>query len=270
MNDLLFKLIQQVYSPYKVYSAQYATIVAKHLQYQLETNIKMSHAITGECIQLLGDSVAKIFNLIDKEIDRCVSLTNGCGLAMLIDALKMFLKSYVEEFKRIVINLKERKTFDKNSTNAKVNEGAEDWESFRHFVKIIQIVGDLIIKYEDLERIIVKKIQEIFLHSSSPKSMSQLSLNTNTTSTDIFTNLLTVYNFKEYLLNDSDRIKLNRLISVIESGDDYNMMNDLLKPLYLLSESVHKYAFEIVFAPVKYLIKSFSKSSVSYCLQKMN
>lgn len=259
----MFKLVQQLYSPYRVYLAQYTTLEAKYLQYQLETNIKMSHPITSECIQLLGDSVGKIFNLIDREIERCVSFTNGCGLAMLIDALKIFLKSYVEEFKRIVINLKERKSFDKNQFNVqKTNEGAEDWESFRHFVKIIQIVGDLIIKYEDLERVIVKKIQEIFLHSSPKTPTTQLTFPTNQLN-DYLTNLLSVYNFKEYLLNDSDRIKLNRLISVIESGDDYSMMNDLLKPLYILSENVHKYAFEIVFAPVKYLIKNLSKSNVS-------
>jgi hypothetical protein len=40
------------------------------------------------------------------------------------------------------------------------------------------------------------------------------------------------------------------------------MMKELLKPLYSLSENVHKYAFEIVFAPVKHLIKNLSKSSV--------
>ena len=40
-------------------------------------------------------------------------------------------------------------------------------------------------------------------------------------------------------------------------------MKDLLKPLYSLSENVHKYAFEIVFAPVKYLIKNLSKSNVN-------
>ena len=40
-------------------------------------------------------------------------------------------------------------------------------------------------------------------------------------------------------------------------------MNELLKPLYSLSESVHKYAFDIVFAPIKHLLKNISKSNVS-------
>lgn len=39
-------------------------------------------------------------------------------------------------------------------------------------------------------------------------------------------------------------------------------MKDLLKPLYLLSENVHKYAFDIVFAPIKHLLKSILKSNL--------
>ena len=256
-----------------MYSTQYTQIVVKYLQYELDTNIQMNHPTqTTECIQLLTDSITKIFtNLIDKEIQRCMQYTNGCGLAMLIDALKIFLKNYLEEFKRIVINLKERKhqqqqqqqqqqqsqdtLLHTSSSSINLNNQqttvvvTEDWESFRHFVRIIQIVGDLILKYEELEIKIEKQIQEIFLHNNNKLN-------------DMQSNLLSIYNFKEYLLQDSDRIKLNRLITIIESGDDYNLMKDLLKPLYSLSESVHKYAFEIVFAPVKYLIKSLSKSNI--------
>ena len=38
-------------------------------------------------------------------------------------------------------------------------------------------------------------------------------------------------------------------------------MKDLHKPLYALSENVHKYAFDIVFAPIKKLVKYVSKSN---------
>ena len=91
----------------------------------------------------------------------------------------------------------------------------EDWEAFRHFVKIIQIVGELIIKYEDLEAVIEKKIQEIFLHSVQKSSFGNL---LSSQLNDMQSSLLSIYNFKEYLLQDSDRIKLNRLISLVESG----------------------------------------------------
>jgi hypothetical protein len=95
--------------------------------------------------------------------------------------------------------------------------GAEDWEAFRHFVRIIQIVGELIIKYEDLEVVIEKKIQEIFLHSIQKSPFGSNNL-LNSQLNDMQSSLLSMYNFKEYLLQDSDRIKLNRLISIVESG----------------------------------------------------
>ncbi len=41
LTDLLFKLFQQVYSPYKSYSIRYTNVTVKHFQYQLENNIKM-------------------------------------------------------------------------------------------------------------------------------------------------------------------------------------------------------------------------------------
>ena len=109
-----------------------------------------------------------MFYLIEIELARCDTYTNGCGLAILIDSLKSFLKNYIEEFKRIVLNLKERKhdakdhhrhqhpnqhlmqsatvptNLSSSSKQKAEEEEEEDWETFRHFVKIIQIVGDLI------------------------------------------------------------------------------------------------------------------------------
>ncbi len=41
LTDLLFKLFQQVYSPYKAYSIKYTNIVVRYFQHQLENNIKL-------------------------------------------------------------------------------------------------------------------------------------------------------------------------------------------------------------------------------------
>ena len=120
-------------------------------------------------------------------------------------------------------------------------------------------------KYEGLEDILGQNIQ---------KSLD------NKQEADLFS----INSYKDYLLEDMDRIKFNGLVLIIESGefrrniiedlsltefliqkllgDDYNMMKDLLKPLYLLSENVHKFAFDIVFAPIKTLLKNISKSNV--------
>lgn len=65
--------------------------MSRYLKYELESNIKMRHKDTVECVQLLSNSVAKVYNLIDKEIERCNSLSNGCAISLLIDAIKVIL-----------------------------------------------------------------------------------------------------------------------------------------------------------------------------------
>lgn len=41
LNDLLFKLVQQLYFPYRNYSSEYTNNVIKYLQHHLDTNIKL-------------------------------------------------------------------------------------------------------------------------------------------------------------------------------------------------------------------------------------
>jgi len=89
--------------------------------------------------------VVKVFNLLEKEIERCITLTNGCALGLLVEALKVikslflkssrtqtsfsycrgkqktFLKSYIEEFKRVANNLKERKPNEQSENKAQAN-----------------------------------------------------------------------------------------------------------------------------------------------------
>lgn len=89
MNDLLFKHFEQAYLPYKTSLKQYTSLVLYYLQYELDTNIKLNNADTVECVQLLNNSVTKIFALIDREIERCNSFTNGCAFSMLIEAFKV-------------------------------------------------------------------------------------------------------------------------------------------------------------------------------------
>ena len=173
--------------------------------------------------------------MLEKEIERCITLTNGCALGLLVEALKVikksllnliefksifndlanenkktFLKSYIEEFKRVVNNLKERKPNEQS-------ENKEDWDIFRNFVKVIQIVGDLMTKYDNLEELLARKIHELFIHRHGSVSKSTLS-SLVSSANDPQMNLLSITNFKDFLLEDAERLKLNHLISIIESG----------------------------------------------------
>lgn len=81
--------LTQAYAPYKSILKHYPNLVQRYLKHEFETNIKIRHPDTVECVQLLSNSVTKVFYLIEKEIDRCNKLTNGCGVWLLIEAFKV-------------------------------------------------------------------------------------------------------------------------------------------------------------------------------------
>ena len=41
LNDLVYKMFMQLYSPYRGHTKQYGTMVLKHLRNQLDKNIRM-------------------------------------------------------------------------------------------------------------------------------------------------------------------------------------------------------------------------------------
>jgi hypothetical protein len=287
LYDSLIRLFQQIYAPFKANLKQYAAHLSRCFNKTFETSVKMTHVDIVDNVQLLSNSVVSVFNLIEKEIERCASLTNNCCFLMLIDALKQFLKTYIDEFRRVVLNLKERKSAAAAVTVAHSNQSSastailaarsvsvdelENWSMFRHFVRIIQTVGELIIKYENLEESIEKLVLDSFVHhnqtaaAGSGGSANLSQLNTPAASNDPYNLLSTTYFKDYYLLEDSDRNKLNNMISYVETGAaDYTILKDLTAPLNSLSESVHKYSFDIVFAPIKFTLKDLSKVNLWY------
>ena len=102
------------------------------------------------------------------------------------------------------------------------DDNEEDWETFRHFVKIIQIVGELITKYEGLEELLNKKIHQ-FLIAASDSSNSIVGQHVVEAQFDQKQlDLFSIESFKLYLLENNDRVKLNNLIAVIASGFYYS------------------------------------------------
>ena len=120
----------------------------------------------------------------------------------------------MNEFKRVVSNLKER--------NLKsLSDEHENWDLFRHFLKLIQIFGEFIMKYEQLEDDLVKTINLNFIKptiSSNTNLLSKLTPNEALVDNDKAQLFLISDNYKEILLDEPERIKLNTLISNVESG----------------------------------------------------
>jgi hypothetical protein len=144
-----------------------------------------------------------------------------------------------------VVNIKERKSsaYDATPTQSQKHtshlEVVEDWDTFRHFVKIIQIVGELIVKDEHYEDVLKKQIQANFLHRNRTASVDSSSAVHALHSIDQQSqlNLLSVFSFKEYLLEDAERLKLNTLISIMESGRNKNLFDIQCYDYILMSYS---------------------------------
>lgn len=124
---------------------------------------------------------------------------------------------YIEEFKQVIINLKERKSYD-NQVLRSTKSDNEDWNTFRHFIKIIQIVGELLVKQENLEEIFEKQIQNNFIYKSRVSSGVNKTTQYETNSLNLQYSLLSINNLKECFLQETDIFKLNTLISVVETG----------------------------------------------------
>lgn len=124
---------------------------------------------------------------------------------------------YIEEFKQVIINLKERKSYD-NQVLRSTKSDNEDWNTFRHFIKIIQIVGELLVKQENLEEIFEKQIQNNFIYKSRVSSDVNKTTQYETNSLNLQYSLLSINNLKECFLQETDIFKLNTLISVVETG----------------------------------------------------
>jgi hypothetical protein len=252
IQDHLNKLLHCAYEPYKKYLKIYAKLETQRLQMEFES-CKLDHGDIIECVQLLNLSVNKIVNNAQAAIDRCMRLTFGCGIVLLIDALKVsnqmvpmmpkvvflfsslffilysikvYLKSYMVEYRRVATNLKER--------NIKTMSENEEWDLFRHFLKIIQIFGEFVLQYEQqIEGSLLKSISSTFLtqantisqqrtsqdpfHTDHELVAKRLSATLSTVQVEPGVQLNGSY-LKSFLLDEHDKSRLNILLGNIGAG----------------------------------------------------
>lgn len=150
---------------------------------------------------------------------------------------KTYFKSYLSEFKRVAINLKER--------SGNTSKTSEDWDLFRHFIKIIQIFGDYINEYEKFKENFVSKIkQNVLINEQQDENVMNFSL--------------TSKNCKNLMLSEIDKMHLDYFLSQIKD-DLSTRIGDISKKIKELSERLHQIAFDIVFAPIKKILHGLSQ-----------
>ncbi|XP_077863996.1 conserved oligomeric Golgi complex subunit 7-like, partial [Saccoglossus kowalevskii] len=83
----VYDLVSAIHSPYVPYLLQYGELEERNLLLLFD-DIPMDRDELIDNAEILSDSVTKIFNLVQEAVDRCMSLTDGCGSCGLIKAIK--------------------------------------------------------------------------------------------------------------------------------------------------------------------------------------
>lgn len=243
----LERLLMTIYAPYRPYISKYKSLEEVTLSNNLN-NIKLDHEEIFETVQLLAASVNKLFNFSREANERCQQLTNGCGYVSMLDALKTYFNSYCREFRRVLTNIKEK------CRTSHIDGEDEDWTHFQHTLRIIQICGDLIMHLDELDSNIFSSIVHTIGPYTSPTSpvreIGKIRFTSKKSPLHAHASLM--------LSNQADIDMLENLVVKMEDGDSISLLADIKKEFCKLSEEVHRFSFDIVFAPLKAYLNNVS------------
>lgn len=244
------KLAAAIYAPYRPYVHKYPELEEKELMEGLNS-IKLDHEEILDCVRLLAESVSKLFSIAESASERCVELTNGVGYLGLLQVQKAYFTEYCQQMRRVVTNLREKCRPDPAGLDA------EDWSWFQNSLRVIQTCGDLILHVDELDQTMVSSIVSSvgkFCHpSSTPVSPSH----------SVKHNRQPFHDFDRLLLSSEDeRRAIAALITKLEEGDTPTVLEDTKLQMCSLSEAVHCFAFDIVFAPLQSQLANLSNMEI--------
>ncbi|GAB1599817.1 conserved oligomeric Golgi complex subunit 7-like [Argonauta hians] len=236
-SEHVMQLQNQIYAVYQPYLSKYKYFEEVALQRELD-NIRLDHAEIVDSIGLLGESVSKLMSSAKKAYERCVQLTDGFGYLYLLEALKTFYMNYCREFKRVISNVRAKCYIDRQQ------EDFEDWSLFQQSLRMIQICGELIIQTEELDKTLINNIISTLGKYLQTSQHSPLKENPDKMS------LFQCH--ASLLLEDQADIEiLEEFVLKLEEGDTPSVLSDVTKEMFKLSQDVHKFGFDIVFAQLK-------------------
>jgi hypothetical protein len=238
----LKNVLKAIYSPYMSYTGKYRVFEEVALTKQLD-NIKLDHSEVIDTVQLLFESVSKLFAGAQEANERCQKLTNGLCYLDLMSAFKTYFMSYTREFRRVLVNIREK-------CRTSGRSDSEDWSDFQNSLRIIQTCGNLLMQTEDLDTMIASSV----VHSLSPLISCH-----SPTKSHISTQCQS-YHFQAslFLKSQSEIESLENLLHKLEEGESPPVFNEITADLSKLSGEVHKFAFEIVFSQLKTYLSGVS------------
>ncbi|KAI0226391.1 Conserved oligomeric Golgi complex subunit 7 [Lamellibrachia satsuma] len=176
-----------------------------------------------------------------KANERCIQLSNGCGYVSLLEALQNYFLDYIREFRRVLTNVREKCRVDTSCMDA------EDWSLFQNCLRIAHTCGDLILNTEEFHQQLLIDIVSCAEKYCPPTPTSPIASPLRCTGKKN-----PFHDYRTLLLaSDGDRATFDSLVTALEEGDGPLMPGDVKQEMHALSEVIHKFAFDIVFAPLQ-------------------
>nr|CAD7429418.1 unnamed protein product [Timema monikensis] len=173
-----------------------------------------------DTVQGLGQSIPRAMLILNKANKRCLQFTEGCGYVGLLKAIKVFLSSYLDQYRLALRQLDKQKKVQ------------EDWSMFQMCLTLLQNVGELLNQLKQLDRDLSMSVIDVSRKMEGQKDR----------------NPFTCYN--NLLLNSSGQKEFNSLVSSIQEGEEMSLLEFIALPLKKLCSDVHHTTFQVIFAPI--------------------
>ncbi|KAF8774339.1 Conserved oligomeric Golgi complex subunit 7 like protein [Argiope bruennichi] len=147
----LILLVKTIYAPYRPHIEKYDYLEEQQLLSSLKA-LALSEDLE-DSVRILGDSLSKVFCLIQEAESRCHQLTQGCGYVSFLRALEGFISEYAGHFRCLLRLFRNHMRPDRNST--------DNWTVFQQSLHATQVIGEALMQLEGLQVLYIGNVQEI-------------------------------------------------------------------------------------------------------------
>eukprot|EP00088_Acartia_fossae_P004952 TRINITY_DN12166_c0_g1_i12.p1 TRINITY_DN12166_c0_g1~~TRINITY_DN12166_c0_g1_i12.p1 ORF type:complete len:737 (-),score=171.86 TRINITY_DN12166_c0_g1_i12:311-2521(-) len=215
-----------VYAPYKQFVNKYRQLETQALTKEME-GWSSGGKDTIEEIHSLSSSVGKLVQLYESAGTRCALFTKGTGFPALAGAIRDSMDKHLDRYRKIMRRLEKRKGI-----------ADDDWSVLQHCLSAVQITGDLLNQFEELDmKLSLQLLEACRPYLTKDKAAKPLA------------------QYHNFLLNSEDLTKLEALFGKVSgksgSGSSAPLLKESLALVKQTSDELQKTSFNIMFHPVE-------------------
>nr|CAH7735019.1 unnamed protein product [Callosobruchus chinensis] len=212
-------LEKAIYAHLVPYVSKYSSYEESALLKRLsQLNLKKEPP-ANEWVQSLSLSIPQVMDIAREAKKDCLQLTEGCGYAGLLIALRGFFREYAAVFEAALRQIE---------TEHDNRKQQEDWSTFQICFYLLQNVGEVLLKIQELEKDLTESILE---------------LNQRKVGSD-------VVDFKHLLLKDADLKEYESLVKCVTEGTQLSLLDHVTSEFSKLCSSIHHTTYQVVFFPI--------------------